>query len=41
MWMWYFYDYVRHQWWVSMTVYGWDGGAHITDDFGNLIKVAA
>lgn len=25
--------------WVSMTVFGWNGGRHVVDDFGNLVPV--
>lgn len=25
--------------WVSMTFYGWNGGRHVMDDFGNLQPV--
>lgn len=35
---WYWPDFKGH-YWVSLVVYGWDGGLHVMDDFGNLIPV--
>lgn len=36
---WFWYHYPTQKWWVSMFVYGWDGGEHVMDDFGNLVPV--
>lgn len=29
----------RGYYWLPLTIYGWDGGLHVVDDFGFLVPV--